>query len=93
MYGGYRGINIGFKAISYPKEMGRSFVKYGWEYVHIEFDDETNMIKLTPAKPFMGYHLTKHNSISARIAKLIPAGRYMCFEESAKEILFIRYGS
>lgn len=93
LYGGYKGIRIGYKAVNYPKQMAESFKEYGWEHVNIEFDEEKNMIRLTPAEEFQGYRLAKHNTITARITKFIPVGRYMCFEENKDEILFIKYGS
>lgn len=92
-YGEYHGIHVGFRHIGMGASMKKELAARGWGYVEIQYDADTNMIRFVQSEQYKGYKVTQHGSITAQITKIMPEGRYVCFDGSSPyEMLFSYIG-
>jgi hypothetical protein len=82
---GYKGIHVGFRQINYTKTMARTLREFNYLKVSIDYDDDSKMVRFIRAAN--GYKLGA-KAITAKVASLIPSGRYLCTKEEKNEILF-----
>jgi broad-specificity NMP kinase len=82
---------VGFRAINMGASLKKELGLRGWQYVKIQYNAEANMISFTPCNEYEGYKVTQHGSITAQITKLMPEGRYVCYNGADKNELLFNY--
>lgn len=81
----YDGLFVGSRIVNISLSVARQMEEKGFENVSVEYDKEESLIKI--GKSARG-HRFKGGLLQARIARVMPTGRYELIKSSAKEFLF-----